>query len=271
MIISSHRTFLSEQLPPLPIALKAIGYYYAERNWSELNDGKTRSHCGVFWCASGGADIMINQKKYHLNTGDFLFYYPYDAHHIIVNESHFEYYWMTFDGLLAAEILQAYHFTSQCNYGGPVPKEIWLDANKTLSEGTMNSLYIGSTLVYRLLTYMKNGNKTKDVIKEPLLVKQFKDLVEDEIGDKELDLNKIAKKLKCHRTTLTRLIRKHIGFLPGQYLKHVRLKYAMELLQNSNYTAAEISDLCGFSTPEFFSRCFRKMTGEPPKRFRNHF
>ena len=43
-----------------------------------------------------------------------------------------------------------------------------------------------------------------------------------------------------------------------------------ELLENSNLTAAEIGEICGFATPEYFSRKFKQLTGEPPRRFRNH-
>ena len=270
MIISSHRTIHREQLPPIPFSLKAAGYYYAKKNWEEFNDGKSRRHCGVFWCASGAGDIKINQKSYHLEAGSFLFYYPYDVHFISVKEEHFEYFWMTFDGPLAESILKSFHFPDNCNYGGPPPKELWLEASKIISDGTMEALYQGCSLINRLLISMKIGRKTENPPAEPLLVSQFKKMASEEFVDKNLNLNKITARLKCHRTTLTRLVRKHIGFLPGQYLKHVRLQHAIELLQNSNYTAAEISELCGFSTPEFFSRCFRKMTGEPPKRFRNH-
>ena len=51
---------------------------------------------------------------------------------------------------------------------------------------------------------------------------------------------------------------------------HVRLQNALELLENSNLTAAEIGEICGFATPEYFSRKFKQLTGEPPRRFRNH-
>ena len=269
MIISTHRTILHEQLPPLPFSLKAVGYYYAKKNWEEYNDGKKRNHCGIFWCKSGSGVIRINQTEYQLNAGYFLYYCPYDAHFITVNDDHFEYYWMTFDGPLALSTLQSLQIPEGCNFGGPPPENIYRDSSETLADGTMEALYRGSSLVYRLLCSLKIGKKTSGYPDAPLLVTQFKKVVEEEMGDKNLNLNKIAAKLKCHQTTLTRLIRKHIGFLPGQYLQHVRLNYAMELLQKSTYTAAEISELCGFSTPEFFSRCFCKMTGEPPKRFRD--
>ena len=270
MIISSHRTVLREELPPIPISLKAVGYYYAKKNWEEFNDGKNRAHCGVFWCKSGRGTIRINQKEYLLTAGYFLCYYPYDAHFIKVNDDHFEYYWMTFDGALAPQILQSFRFPDNCNYGGEPPEDIYREASRTLADGAQEALYRASDLIYRLLCSMNTGRKSADRREEPFLVTQFKKITDEEMADKELNLNKIAAKLKCHRTTLTRLVLKHIGFLPGQYLKHLRLQYAIELLQKSPYTAAEISEICGFSTPEYFSRCFCKMTGEPPKRFRNH-
>lgn len=271
MIISSHRTIPFELLPPLPVSLKAVGYYFAKENWTEYSDGRTRTHCGVFWCESGSAFITINKKKHLLKAGNFIYYYPHDAHKIDVVSDHFKYYWMIFDGPLAVSLLQSFQFMDGDNFGGIPPKDVFQEAAKALSDGTMDALYQGSCLVYRLLTCMKMVHRPQEQSDGHFLVMQFKKIVIEEIADKNLSIGKIAARLKCHRTTLTRLVRKHIGFLPGQYMKHIRLQYATELLQQSNYTAAEISELCGFSTPEFFSRCFRKMTGEPPKRFRNHF
>lgn len=270
MIIHTHRTILPDKMQPLPLSLKAVGYYYAKKNWTEFSDGRERTHCGIFWCISGSATITINQKKHHVGSGNFLYYYPYDAHRISVEDDHFEYFWMTFDGSLASAILQNFHFSEGCNLGGIPPKELFQEACKTLSAGTSEALCQGSALVYRLLTCMKTGRQTEGETDGHFIVMQFKKIVSEEIADKNLTLSDIAIRLKCHRTTLTRLVRIHMGILPGQYLKHVRLQYAIELLQNSNYNAAEISELCGFSTPEFFSRCFRAVMGEPPKRFRNH-
>lgn len=269
MITSGYRTIPCELLPPLPVSLKATGVYYASKGWEEFGCGTKRTHCGIFWCISGRAVIKINQKKHHLTAGKFIYYYPYDTHHIIVDGEHFEYYWLVFDGPLAADILKSFQIPDDCDLAGEPPKEIFLEARKTLSEKTLDALYQGSSLVYRLLTSMKTCQRTAETTDGHYLVTQFKKLVADEFADKNLNLNIIAAKLKCHRTTLTRVIQKHIGFLPGQYLKHIRLLSAIELLQRSNYTAAEISEMCGFSTPEFFSRCFQQMIGEPPKRFRN--
>ena len=110
----------------------------------------------------------------------------------------------------------------------------------------------------------------KEKSKESHLVTRFRQIVAEEAGNKELNLTNITARLQCHRTTLTRLVKKELGIVPAQYLNHVRLQNALELLENSNLTAAEIGEICGFATPEYFSRKFKQLTGEPPRRFRNH-
>ena len=48
-----------------------------------------------------------------------------------------------------------------------------------------------------------------------------------------------------------------------------RLKQAAVLLkQSADRTIAEVSDCCGFSTPVYFSQCFKKQYGVTPQAYR---
>lgn len=60
---------------------------------------------------------------------------------------------------------------------------------------------------------------------------------------------------------LCRLFRSSISYTPAQVVRIVRIEYAAVLLTRTNFTVAEISDLCGFATPYHFSRVFRSVYG----------
>ena len=51
---------------------------------------------------------------------------------------------------------------------------------------------------------------------------------------------------------------------PTDFIKMVRLDYALELLQNHKYSVTEISELCGFSSIGYFSTVFKKHFGKSP-------
>lgn len=262
------RAAASEQLPSLPLALKGVGCYCAETGWTEYNNGLKRPHSGLFWCESGSAKIQIGLREYDIHGGEILYYYPFEAHRIEVTEGPFQYFWVIFDGSHAADILKAFNYPRHPFFAGNPPKELFQQGYESLSRSDIISRRRESAIVYQILTSAGSPQTPETALSQ--LVIRFKEIVDEEWNSQELDLNKIADRLHCHRTTLTRVVMKEIGLAPSQYLCQVRLQHALELLSNSNMTAAEISSVCGFSTPEYFSRKIKQLTGEPPRRFRNH-
>jgi len=55
---------------------------------------------------------------------------------------------------------------------------------------------------------------------------------------------------------------------PQQFIEQQRIRRATELLEHSGYSIAEISSRVGFDSPFYFSRRFKKATGQSPRAFR---
>ncbi|OBW93363.1 helix-turn-helix domain-containing protein [Gallibacterium salpingitidis] len=55
---------------------------------------------------------------------------------------------------------------------------------------------------------------------------------------------------------------------PIQYIREYRLSMAMMLLANTTRTLSDISFSCGFQTPSYFGKEFRKQYGSTPKTYR---
>lgn len=268
MKYARHRATTPDQMPSLPLALKGVGFYCAETGWTEHNNGLHRPHSGLFWCESGIAKMQIGRNEYDFHAGEILYYYPFEAHRIEVTEGPFQYFWVIFDGSHAADILKAFNYPRHPFFAGNPPRELFQQAYESLTQSDIIARRRESSIVYQILTSAGSPQTPETTLSQ--LVIRFKQIVDEEWSDQALDLNKIADRLHCHRTTLTRVVLKEIGLAPSQYLSQIRLQHALELLSNSNMTAAEISSVCGFSTPEYFSRKIKQLTGEPPRRFRNH-
>ena len=65
-----------------------------------------------------------------------------------------------------------------------------------------------------------------------------------------------------------RLFKKETGKTPHEYLLHLKIEKAKEMLTYSSYSIAEICFLCGFSEHSHFSKVFRKITGTSPAAYR---
>jgi len=73
----------------------------------------------------------------------------------------------------------------------------------------------------------------------------------------------------CHNMAMSKshLYRKIValsGFSPNSILKEFRLEKAKDLLKKKQYTIAEISFEAGFTSPSYFTKCFKKKYGILP-------
>lgn len=71
-------------------------------------------------------------------------------------------------------------------------------------------------------------------------------------------------------TYLTRRFREETGFGITDYVKAAKIERAKVLLSTTDQTVQEISDQLGFTTRNYFSTCFRQVTGLTPREFRDN-
>ena len=72
-----------------------------------------------------------------------------------------------------------------------------------------------------------------------------------------------------HPNYISSLVRRLTGMPVHQYIIHVRLMNAANLLENTLLSCDEIALLCGFCDLAHFSRCFKKHFGVNPSKYRN--
>ena len=90
--------------------------------------------------------------------------------------------------------------------------------------------------------------------------------------DKALDINNLAAKIYLSHSGLIWKFKKELGTTPSQYINLQRLRYAKQLLLNHpNYTVTQVSALCGYSDPFYFTNRFRMYSGMNPSEFRNFY
>lgn len=80
----------------------------------------------------------------------------------------------------------------------------------------------------------------------------------------------LARRFGYSQEHFCRVFKEVTQFTPMQYLKIFRLERAMNLLNQNKYNISEISALCGFSDPNYFTRCFREFFGVPPTRMQKN-
>lgn len=86
-----------------------------------------------------------------------------------------------------------------------------------------------------------------------------------------LPITTLAAVVNLSRSHYTTLFRRVTGYAPLQYLNHLRMQCAVQLLDTTDLSIKEISDQIGFSDQFYFSRAFRKMYGHAPSEHRRRY
>jgi AraC family transcriptional regulator len=88
--------------------------------------------------------------------------------------------------------------------------------------------------------------------------------------DQELSLKDLARASYLSPFHFARLFKKLTGVTPHNYLAHIRITHAKQLLTNSNLSITEISVRVGYLSASHFSKAFRLATGTTPRDFRRN-
>ena len=86
--------------------------------------------------------------------------------------------------------------------------------------------------------------------------------------DGALSVADIASQLYISKDYLRHLFGEYAGQSPLQCILQARLEKAQALLGDKNLRISEIAERCGFEDVPYFSRFFRKVTGQTPTQFR---
>ncbi|CAK4853298.1 unnamed protein product [Aphanomyces euteiches] len=93
--------------------------------------------------------------------------------------------------------------------------------------------------------------------------------IEQHYSDPELQLDEVAKHVFVNSSYLRALFKKEIGMTLTDYVTHVRMQKAKELLSRGSSKLADIAEQIGYNDPAYFSRCFKKYYGASPSEYEN--
>ena len=78
----------------------------------------------------------------------------------------------------------------------------------------------------------------------------------------------IAAHLGISRTHLFRLFHRFLAVSPNEYLARFRVQSACAMLSSSNLSVKSIAHAVGYEDQLYFSKVFRRLTGETPTGYR---
>ena len=98
-------------------------------------------------------------------------------------------------------------------------------------------------------------------------VERFRELIEANLIDSELSVEELGSKMGLSRVQLYRKIKALTNYSPNELVRIARLKKAASLLASSEKTISEITYEVGFTSPSYFTKCYKEYFGESPTDF----
>lgn len=103
---------------------------------------------------------------------------------------------------------------------------------------------------------------------DDLFLRKFLTQIEAIYTDPDFNVEKLSDTLALSRGHLHRKIKELTGTPPVDFLRNYRLKKAAALLKQGQYSVSEIAYRTGFSSPAYFSKCFKTLYGVTPTEYR---
>ncbi len=108
------------------------------------------------------------------------------------------------------------------------------------------------------------GNLSNEIDKS--FLKQLRKIIQENLANSDLSVGQIGDEIGLSRVQLYRKVKALTGYSPVEILRKARLTRARHLLQTTERTVSEVAYAVGFSTPSYFSKCYKDEFGENPKK-----
>ena len=108
------------------------------------------------------------------------------------------------------------------------------------------------------------GNISNEIDKS--FLKQLRKIIQENLSNSDLSVEQIGDEIGLSRVQLYRKVKALTGYSPVEIVRKARLTRARHLLQTTERTVSEVAYAVGFSTPSYFSKCYKDEFGENPKK-----
>lgn len=99
---------------------------------------------------------------------------------------------------------------------------------------------------------------------------RFLQIFQEEISNPNLNIEQLASKMGLGHSQFYRKIKALTNYTPVELMRQLRLKQARHLLTTTTRSVSEIAYEVGFSSPAYFTKCYRTAFGQTPSELRDN-
>lgn len=237
----------------------------------------------LYFLAAGHCRMFIDHTIFYLSAGDMVMLSPYQLHQTIYGSGQPA-------ERFTANFVPAYieYFASQCPDDGlssifsrrklsvPKAQQNYVKAlfQQMSKETLTNDRYSGiqlKSILFQLLTFLgrcRDSEQPDQALNpEDAIIQNAAQYIYAHHSE-PLTLETVAESAHMSPAWFSRKFHRAVGLGFKEYLTHVRLEDAAELLLTTSLSITEIALNCGFSNSNYFGDAFKKARGLSPREFR---
>lgn len=132
----------------------------------------------------------------------------------------------------------------------------------------LSSLTIGNkSFVQQQLTPLDPHISTHD----EEFIQKLMAFMEENMENPELTVEEFASSFAMSRSAFFKKLKMLLGISPNDFIRDIRIKRAIQLIESGIDSFSEVAYRCGFSDPNYFGKSFKKQTGVSPSEYRRNF
>lgn len=245
-----------------PVHARSCGHYVVTAGFRD--NPMKKDILELFWGVRGSVRFRIGNENFFLKPKTVFFYLPGDFHDIRVQTAPAEYYWMTIDGPHVGSLVEQFRIRRGLIPSDACPVHLFRQLEQQIRIYSIHSEYMTGAIAYQILSLAVAG----PVENKPLF-ERFREHLERNFSDPDLNMGRIAETLNVHRSTLNRCIARVCGMTPGEYIQAFRMQEAYRMLRYSGWSVKEIAYETGFSDPNYFAKVVNRCFGKSPSAIRS--
>lgn len=214
-----------------------------------------RTHWLLHYVISGYGQFTREGQTYKVGPGQIFVIPPYlKTYYEADKKNPWHYIWIGFTTDSPLDLLS--QPVINCRNAGPVFQEMLLCSN--LKNG--RSAYLASCIWKLVSLLLENSKYTPGYIDEALHCMHS----EYATG---ITIQQIADRLRLNRSYFFTIFKKHVGVSPSEYLIHLRLEKAEELMRVFGETPSVAATSVGYEDLYHFSKTFKEHYGMSPREY----
>jgi signal transduction histidine kinase/DNA-binding response OmpR family regulator len=102
-------------------------------------------------------------------------------------------------------------------------------------------------------------------------IRRVTEVVEDHLSDLDFDVRRLQDKSGLSSTQLYRKLHALTGMSPSRFIRRMRLKRAVKLLEQNQNSVTQIAFEVGFGNLSYFTKCFKEQFGISPSEYARQY